>query len=383
MVVALPQTSVAVQTLVYVVEQLSEETLSIKVMFRLLQSSIASGSSNITVSAHSPVLSSGTLVNCGAVVSTCVTVADAVEAFPQPSEIVQVRTVFIMQPEVSTTSEKTVAVVLQLSVAVGDANVGAVPQSIVTSAGTPAITGAVVSVAVMVWEAEELLPQASVASHTRVQVITQPSSTVSTLASVTSLQLSVNCGSPNTGVSSQEIAPSAGTKVNSGASTSTAVICCMAVTVNPQSSVAVQTLVQIISQLSPAELSTKVMLGTEQLSTAVARPNTSESVQAMVNGAGTKSNIGAVVSKQVMVCVAIETLPQSSVTYQVRVTFLSQPFRTSLSIKLKSSSSSQLSVASGATNAADAAQSTVKSCGKLLNSGICVSISSITMVKEV
>jgi hypothetical protein len=63
-----------------------------------------------------------------------------------------------------------VGVASQLSVAVGVAGAGTALHSAVVFAGTPANTGAVLSLTAMVWEALLLLPQASVAVQVRVIV---------------------------------------------------------------------------------------------------------------------------------------------------------------------------------------------------------------------
>ena len=55
----------------------------------------------------------------------------------------------------------------QLSVAVGIAGAGTALHCTVTFAGIPANTGAWVSITVTVWETEAVLPQLSVAVHTR------------------------------------------------------------------------------------------------------------------------------------------------------------------------------------------------------------------------
>ena len=63
-----------------------------------------------------------------------------------------------------------VGVASQLSVAVGDAGAGTALHSAVVLAGTPASTGAVLSLTVMVCDCDELLPQLSVAVHVLVRV---------------------------------------------------------------------------------------------------------------------------------------------------------------------------------------------------------------------
>jgi hypothetical protein len=58
-------------------------------------------------------------------------------------------------------------------VAVGEAAAGTALHWAVALAGTPASTGAVVSLTVIVWLAELLLPQLSVAVHVRVITLLQ------------------------------------------------------------------------------------------------------------------------------------------------------------------------------------------------------------------
>jgi hypothetical protein len=72
-------------------------------------------------------------------------------------------------PEV-VTSLKVGVGILQLSVAVGVVQVGTAVHSMVDGAGSGEITGGVVSVTFITWDAVAVLPQGSVAVHVLVMV---------------------------------------------------------------------------------------------------------------------------------------------------------------------------------------------------------------------
>ncbi len=98
-------------------------------------------------------------------------VCEAVELFPQASVAVQVRVTLYepaQVPGVVTSFEVRVKALPQASVAVATANTGVAGQLMVEIAGSGSITGAVISCTLMVWEAVELFPQASLAVQVRV-----------------------------------------------------------------------------------------------------------------------------------------------------------------------------------------------------------------------
>ena len=144
-------------------------------------------------------------------------VCEAVETFPQESVAVQVRVTEYEPahcPGVVTSAEVNVKVELQASVAVATANTGVAGQEIVVGAGNCAITGAVVSVTVMVCEAVETFPQESVAVQvlmTTREPAQAPGAVVSAEVNVNvELQASVAVATANTGSAGQEMVDGAG-----------------------------------------------------------------------------------------------------------------------------------------------------------------------------
>ena len=109
----------------------------------------------------------------------------------------------------------------QLSVAVATANTGVAGQLMVETAGSASITGAEISCTLMVCEAVELFPQASVAVHVRVTLYVPaqaPGVVISFDVSVNALpQLSVAVATANTGVAGQFIVETAGNALITGA----------------------------------------------------------------------------------------------------------------------------------------------------------------------
>src|SRR5664279_5343925 len=95
----------------------------------------------------------------------------AEELLPQASVAIQLRVTLYEpahEPGVVISLNTRVNAEPQASLAVATANTGTAGQSIVESAGSGSITGAVTSCTLMVCAAEELLPQASVAVQVRV-----------------------------------------------------------------------------------------------------------------------------------------------------------------------------------------------------------------------
>jgi hypothetical protein len=177
-------------------------------------------------------------------------VCEAVAVFPQTSAAVQVR-VTVYEPAhcplVVTSAKVSVTVPPQASVAVAVANCGAAGQEMVDGAGKAAITGAVVSVTVMVCEAVDVFPQASVAVQvlvTEYELAQAPGVVTSTKVSVTVEQASVavactKVGETDLAMVSQDKVTGAGSGSITGGVVSITLMVCEAVEVFPQASVAV------------------------------------------------------------------------------------------------------------------------------------------------
>jgi hypothetical protein len=108
----------------------------------------------------------------GAVLSLIVMVCEAVAVLPQASVAVHVLVITIGQaPETVTSTKVNVGLGSHRSVTVGVDQTGVAGHAIVWFGPTPLITGAVLSSIVIVCEAVEVLPQASVAVHVLVVTI--------------------------------------------------------------------------------------------------------------------------------------------------------------------------------------------------------------------
>src|SRR5664279_3307793 len=151
----------------------------------------------------------------------------AEELLPQASVAVHVRVMLYepaQAPGVVISLNTRVKAEPQASLAVATANTGEAGQSIVVSAGNGSMKGAVTSWTLMVWAAEELLPQASVAIQLRVMLY-EPTHAPGV---VTSLNTSVNAepqaseavATANTGTAGQSMVESAGSGSITGAVTS-------------------------------------------------------------------------------------------------------------------------------------------------------------------
>ncbi len=159
--------------------------------------------------------------------SVTLIVCEALETFPQASVAVQV---LVMEyepaqaPLVVTSAEVKVKAEPQASVAVATANTGVAEQLMVEGAGKAAMTGATVSVTLIVCEALETFPQASVA----VQVLVTEYEPAQAPLVVTSAevkvkaepQASVAVATANTGVAGQEMVEVSGKAAITGAVTS-------------------------------------------------------------------------------------------------------------------------------------------------------------------
>jgi D-arabinose 5-phosphate isomerase GutQ len=112
--------------------------------------------------------SAGRVAMIGAVMSWTLIVWAEVEIFPHPSVAVHVRVTLYdpaHAPEVVTSANVNVNALPQLSAAVATANTGVEGQLIVDGAGRAAMIGAVISCTLIVCDAVDEFPQASVAVH--------------------------------------------------------------------------------------------------------------------------------------------------------------------------------------------------------------------------
>jgi tRNA A37 threonylcarbamoyladenosine synthetase subunit TsaC/SUA5/YrdC len=258
---------------------------------------------------------------------------DEVAIFPQTSVAVHVLVTLYspaQSPLVVTSANVNVNVLPQLSLAEAAAKTGMAGQFIVVTPGNGSITGAVISCTFIVCEAVEALPQASVA----VQVLVTLYSPAQSPFVVASLNVKVKelphaslaVASANAGVAGQLIVVTPGNGSITGAVISCTFIVCEAEEALPQASVAVQVLVTLYSPVqSPfvvtsANVSVKVL---PQASIAEAAANTGVAGQLIVVGPGSGLITGAVISCTLMVCEAVDELPQPSVAVQVLVTLYS------------------------------------------------------------
>jgi hypothetical protein len=134
----------------------------------LPHASVAVATANTGVAGQSIVDGSGKAAITGAVISWTLIVCETVDTFPQASVAVQVLVILYspgQSPGVVTSFEVNVKALPHASVAETTANTGVAGQSIVDGAGKAAMTGAVLSITLMVCEAVDELPQASVAVH--------------------------------------------------------------------------------------------------------------------------------------------------------------------------------------------------------------------------
>jgi hypothetical protein len=244
-----------------------------------------------------------------------------------------------------------------LSLAVTLAAAGTASQETVTAAGTPLNTGAVVSLTVMVWLQLALLPLLSVAVQLRVITLLQLEpgtlwlSLKLTATTPSQLSVAVTLAAAGTALEHCTLAVAAGQPLNTGASRSTTITCCVQVAALPQASVAVQT-----TRLVPVGNTLGALLTTvgvpPQLSVAVALPSTTlvtvqAPTSALVSTSAGQLISGAVVSWTTIVWVALAALPHRSLAVQVRVITLLQlePGALWCSLKFTTGLGSQLSLA--------------------------------------
>src|SRR6185369_9164945 len=172
----LPHPSTAIQVLVVVLAHVLPPVTSdpICCTVTVLHASLAVGAVNDGVAVHSIVPFVPAAPMTGACVSTCVIVCDTVvELLPHPSTAIQVLVVVLAHvlPPVTSDPICCTVTVLHASLAVGAVNTGVAVHSIVALAPAVPITGAVVSVCVIVCDTvDELLPHPSTAIHVLVVV---------------------------------------------------------------------------------------------------------------------------------------------------------------------------------------------------------------------
>jgi hypothetical protein len=321
----------------------------------------------------------------GAVVSSTLMVCEAVDALPQASVAVHVLVTEYDPahwPFVVTSAKVNVNALPQASVAVAVANCGVAGQVIVDASGNCAITGAVVSPTLIVCEAVDVLPQASVAVQVRVTeyvpaqapfVVTSAKVKVNVLP-----QASVAVAVANSGTEGQEIVDGAGNCEITGAVVSCTLMVCDFVDVLPQASVAVQVRVTEYEPAQAPFVVTSLNVNVKSLpqaSVAVAVANSGTAGQEIVDGAGNCEITGAVVSPTLIVCDAVDVLPQASVAVHVLVTEYEPahwPFVVT-SAKVNVNALPQASVAVAVANSGTAGQEIVDGAGNWAITGAVVS----------
>ena len=224
---ALPQASVAVQVLVMLYDpaQAPFEVTSFEVSIKSLpHPSVAVAIANTGLDGQLIVVGAGSVPITGAEISWTLIVCDLVEIFPHPSIAVHVRVTLyepVQAPLVVTSFEVNVKALPQASVAVATANTGTAGQLIVAMDGNGAITGASVSITLMVWEPVDAFPHASVAVHVLVMLYDPaqaPFVVTSFEVSVKALpHPSVAVAIANTGIEGQLIVVGAGSVPITGA----------------------------------------------------------------------------------------------------------------------------------------------------------------------
>jgi len=253
-----------------------------------------------------------------------------VEEFPHASVAVHVRVTLYdpaHAPFMVTSVDVSVNALPHASVAVVTANTGVAGQLIVEVAGKAPITGAVTSCTLIVCDATDEFPQASIAVQVRVTLYEPaqaPFVVTSTDVSVKALpHASVAVATANTGVAGQLIVVDAGSAAITGAVISCTCIVCDAVEEFPQASVAVHVRTTLYDPahgpfvVTSADVSVKAL---PHASVAVAIANTGVAGQLIVVGEGSAAIAGAVISCTNIVCDAVEEFPHASVAVQVRVT---------------------------------------------------------------
>ena len=190
----------------------------------LPQASAAVAIANTGTAGQLIVVGPGSEAMTGAVISCTLNVCDAVEEFPHASVAVHVRVTLYEPahaPLIVTSLKLSVNALPHTSVAVATANTGVAGQLIVEGAGSAAMTGAVLSCTLIVCDAVEEFPHASVAVHFLVTLYVPaqaPELLTSSDVSVNKLpQASVAVATANTGVAGQLIVVVKGSVAITGA----------------------------------------------------------------------------------------------------------------------------------------------------------------------
>ena len=224
--------------------------LSVAVAVPLAASLVSAG--------HSKVTSAGT-TRTGAVVSWTVKTWVAEAVLPQGSTAVQVRVMvlaWVQTPAASVSLKVTGTGPAQLSVAVTVAAAGSASHSTLTSAGTPARTGAVVSLTVTICWQLALLPLPSAAVQVRVMTLLQLEpgldavSVKSTATTPSQSSRAVTVAAAGTSARHWTLTAGAGHPLKTGAVASTMEMVCTQLALLPQASVAVH--VRMMSPPPPA-----------------------------------------------------------------------------------------------------------------------------------
>ena len=295
----------------------------------------------------------GTVNGCGQVISggvlsVTVIVWLHVAELPQSSVAVHVRVTEYSCGQLPGTAAPSTNVSVgdesQASVTVGVGKSGAAGHS-TDELGAQVITGAAVSTTVIVCVAVDELPQSSVAVHVRVQTTGQMPAELSMKVSVTvASHVSVADAWAKLGAAGHWIVLGPGSAAITGAVESATLIVCVAVDELPQSSVAVHVRVCTTGQV-PVTLVVKVRATVaSHVSVADAWAKLGVAGHWIVLGPGSAANTGAVVSATLIVCVAVDELPQSSVAVHVRVCTTGQ-VPVMLVVKVRVTLVSQVSVA--------------------------------------
>ena len=249
------------------------------------------------------------------------------------------------------------------STAEATVNTGVAGQLIVVGAGRGLNTGAEASTTMIVCEAVDIFPHASVAVHVRFSeklLPQEPGVAVVANVSVKALpHASVAVATAKTGVAGQLIVVVGGNVVMTGAVTSCTLIVWEAVDELPHKSVTVQVRVALYEPEQAPGTVTVTDVQSKELphaSVAVGTAKTGTAGQLINVGTGKAPITGAVISCTLIVCAAVELLLHPSVALHVRVTLYEPahaPFVvTSLNVKLKALPHASLAVATANTGVA-------------------------------
>jgi len=324
--VLLPHGSVAVHVRVKAPVLPQEVTLeSMKLKLAVLHASVALGVLNTGTAGHTIVAAAPTPVITGGTLSITVIVWKAVAVLPHASVEVQVRVKAPVPPQAGAlVSTELKLAVLHASLALGVLNTGVAGHTIVAAGPTPAITGGVVSITVIVCAVTVVLPHASVAVHVRVKAPVPPQA--STLVSADVIDdvphASVAIGELNTGDAGHWIVALAPTPEITGPVVSITVIDCESEAELPHASVAVhvRTVVYAFAHAPGVVTSAAMIAAALHRSVAVGVAKAGVAGHWIVDGNGTGVIVGGVVSITTIVCVTCEVLLQASTAVHVRVT---------------------------------------------------------------